>query len=1144
MILDSSKFDFLRKLLDERILILDGAMGSRLQCGCGETESAKLPDLFVRDHPEDVVRIHDEYLKAGADIIETDSFNSNALSLADYGLEEESYALSKEAAKLARKAADKYTRLTPDKPRFVAGSVGPTKTMLTLAEEGPLAFDRLADAYEVQIRGLIDGGADIVLLETVFDTLNAKAGLYAVSRLEEQTGCKIPVIVSATVDSNGRLLSGQNLEAFYISVSHADLLAIGLNCGLGSADMLPLVKRLSRVADVGVSLYPNAGLPDNCGEYHETHDIFASNLRECLEESLVNIIGGCCGTTPEHIRELSRMAERFRPRKIQRRHPSLALSNLEPSFIGESEELVQIGERTNVAGSKKFARLVREGRFDEALEIAVNQIKGGAAVIDICMDDALADARANMVKFLGLINSGAETGVAPVMIDSSNWEVIEAALKVCQGKSIVNSISLKDGEEEFIKRAVEIKRLGAAFVVMLFDEDGQAVTFERKCGIAKRAFDILVREGIKPQDIIFDPNILTVGTGIDGSEMVAKDFILATEWIKRNLAGVSVSGGISNLSFAFRGNNTIREAMHTVFLYHASRAGLDMAIVNAGMLSFYSDIEPELLEILEDVILCRNQSGINRLVDYASKVSESCRSGANGSSPQEPASEAGEVERLLLSGRSEELRQKVEAMVAYTAPLEIIDKYMMPGMRKAGILFGEGKMFLPQVIRCAQAMKAAVEALKPYIDTAMQARPASEVLLATVKGDVHDIGKNIVGLVASCNGYGVVDLGVRVDAETIVRMAMEIKPEAILLSGLISPSLAEMENVCTELDKSGLSVPVIIGGAATSEMHTAVRIAPKYGGPVFYSSDAARNLNILSSLSKDYNDTVKKNYARQKELRALYEEGKSLSEGKRNPRNHAIDLSVKVKDLPPDNLKKRILNDTALDALEPLIEWDHLLASAGLMKKTGGEKLQLEAEKEKLLKDAGEMYLKLKSSDSLHLEGVVRIFEAAGKGDGIVLRRANDGNDYMLPLQRASRGVDAGLCLSDFISEDKDYVVLFAVSAGKGVKELIDFYNGKGSPYEAFLVKLIADRLTEAFAKLVHVSVAEIMTGKRDETGIRVAFGYPAAPDHALKKDVFNLLEVEKDTGMRLTETNMIEPGESICGIIMMNGKYINVGSK
>lgn len=1143
MTLDTSKFDFLRELLDERILILDGAMGSRLQCGCGEGESGKLPDLFVRDNPEAVMRVHEEYLKAGADIIETDSFNSNALSLADYGLEAESYALSKEAAKLAREAADKYSRLTPEKSRFVAGSVGPTKTMLTLAEDGPLAFDRLADAYEVQIRGLIDGGADIILLETVFDTLNAKAGLYAVARLEEQTGCKIPVIVSATVDGNGRLLSGQNLEAFYISVCHADLLAIGLNCGLGSADMLPLVKRLSRVADVGVSLYPNAGLPDNCGEYHETHDIFASNLRECLEERLVNIIGGCCGTTPEHIRELSAMAEGFKPRKIQGKHTSLALSNLEPSLIGESNELVQVGERTNVAGSKKFARLIREGHFDEALEIAVNQIKGGAAVIDICMDDALADAGANMVKFLKLINSGAETGVVPVMIDSSNWDVIEAALKVNQGKGIVNSISLKDGEGEFIKRAIEINRLGAAFVVMLFDEEGQAVTFERKCAIAKRAYDILVSEGIKPQDIIFDPNILTVGTGIDGSERVAKDFILATEWIKRHLKGVSVSGGISNLSFAFRGNNAIREAMHTVFLYHASRAGLDMAIVNAGMLSFYSDIEPELLEILEDVILCRNHSGINRLVEYASKISESNRNGATESSPHEPTTEAEAVERLLLSGRSEELRQKVETMATVTAPLEIIDKYLMPGMRKTGELFGEGKMFLPQVIRSAQAMKAAVEVLKPYIDTAVQGRPTSEVLLATVKGDVHDIGKNIVGLVASCNGYGVVDLGVRVEAETIVRKAKEIKPEAILLSGLISPSLAEMENVCGELRKSGISIPVIIGGAATSEMHTAVRIAPNYCGPVFYSSDAARNLNILSSLVRDYDDTVKMNYARQKELRTLYEEGKSKSEGKK-PRNHDIDLSVKAKDLTSEQLKKKILNGTALDALEPLVEWEHLLASAGLMKKYGGEELQLEAEKEKLLRDATEMYRRLKSSDSLHLEGVVRIFEAAREGDGIVLRKAEGGKDYVLPMQRAASGVDAGLCLSDFVSEEKDYVALFAVSAGKEVKELTDFYNGKGSPYEAFLVKLIADRLTEAFARLVHVSVAEIIAGERKETGIRVAFGYPSAPNHALKKDVFKLLDVEKATGMRLTETNMIEPGESICGIIMMNGRYINVGSK
>ena len=800
---DTGKFDRIKRLMEERILVLDGAMGSLIQCECSHhshtvKEESKLPDILVRENPELIKNIHRQYLEAGADIIETDSFNSNRFSLSDYGLEKEAYNLSKEAALLARQVADQYMK-NHGGEKFVAGSVGPTKHLLSLAEnDSELNFDTFVEAYKEQISGLLDGGADIILLETVFDTLTAKTALYAISLLEEERGQKIPVMVSATIaNSSGRILSGQTIEAFYASIDRPDIISVGLNCGFGSADVLPYIERLANVAETAISVYPNAGLPDDCGEYNEDPETFTNNLKECLERRLVNIVGGCCGTTPDHIRKLKIIAGEYRPRVIPDKKHKLVLSNMDYSDLGNSRELIQVGERTNVAGSAKFARLIREKNFEDALEIAVKQVEGGARIIDVCMDDGLEDSVANMNMFLTLLNNNPETGRIPVMIDSSNWEVIVSALKRSQGKSIVNSISLKDGEEEFLRKAREIRRLGAAVIVMLFDEEGQAETFEHKCKVAERAYRLLVREGFEPSDIVFDPNVLTVGSGLKEKDLTAVDFIKATRWIKENLPFASVSGGISNLSFAFRGNNPLRHAMHTVFIYHAAKAGLDMAIVNPGMLSLYEDIAPDLLEVLEDILLWKREDAVSRLLDFAEGMKNDSENRQEIKvSDAETLSLEDKINNAIAKGKDKDIAYFMTEALKEMKPMEIIDKLLMPAMKEVGEKFGEGKMFLPQVIKSAQVMKKAVSALQPYMDADKTETGNERLIIATVKGDVHDIGKNIVGLVVGCNGYDVIDLGVRVEASLIADEAEKSHPKAILLSGLISPSLNEMVKVC------------------------------------------------------------------------------------------------------------------------------------------------------------------------------------------------------------------------------------------------------------------------------------------------------------------------------------------------------------
>ena len=861
----------LYEVLESRILLLDGGFGTMVQ-QYGFTEEdyrgerfrdwnvllKGCNDLLAVTRPGAVREIHVKYLQAGADIIETDSFNANAVSLADYGLEAYAYEISRAAAGVARSAADEFTARNPLKPRFVAGSMGPTnRTASMSADVGhpaarEVTFTQLAEAYTEQARGLVDGGADVLLVETVFDTLNAKAALYAIDTLAAQLGRAIPVMISGTLaDASGRTLSGQTVEAFYASVSHARLLSVGFNCAYGARQLMPYLERLAAVAEFRISAHPNAGLPNVMGGYDETPEMFARDVSEYMRRGLVNIVGGCCGTTPAHIFELAKIAGNYAPRPVPAPKHVTTLSGLEPLRIVPEANFVNVGERTNVAGSAKFARLIREGNYEEALSVARAQDDAGAQIVDVCMDDGLIDGAEAMRTFLNLMASEPEIARVPAMIDSSKWEVLVAGLQVTQGKAVVNSISLKEGEAEFLRRAQEIPRYGAAAVVMLFDERGQADTYERKTEVASRAYKLLTDAGFPAEDIIFDPNVLAVATGIPEHDSYAKAFIDATRWIKHNLPHAKVSGGVSNLSFAFRGNNAVREAMHSAFLYHAIRAGMDMGIVNPQMVRVYSEIEPELLERVEDVILCRRPDAAERLTEYAQQVRTVAQT-----QPQAPdawrAGTLGErIGHAMLKGVADFIEQDaLEGYETLGSPMAVIDTLLMPAMEHVGTLFGEGKMFLPQVVKTARVMKRAVAALTPYIEqgAAGVSNRAGKVLIATVKGDVHDIGKNIVAVVMACNGYEIKDLGVMVESQRIVDEAVAWGADCICLSGLITPSLDEMAHVCEELERRALRIPVIIGGATTSDLHTAVKIAPVYAGVVVHSPNASRNSQILAQL--------------------------------------------------------------------------------------------------------------------------------------------------------------------------------------------------------------------------------------------------------------------------------------------------------
>ena len=1170
----------LYRALSERILLLDGGFGTMIQ-QYGFTEAdyrgerfAEWPaqlrgcnDLLALTRPEAVREIHEKYLRAGSDIIETDSFNANAVSLADYGLEEYAYEISRAAAATARAAADDFTARNPLRPRFVAGSMGPTNRTASMSADvaNPAArevtFRQLAAAYADQARGLIDGGADMLLIETVFDTLNAKAALYAVDRLAEELGREIPVMVSGTLaDASGRTLSGQTVEAFAASMSHARLLSIGFNCAYGARQLLPYLERLAAVAETRISAHPNAGLPNVMGGYDETPEMFAEDVGEYMRRGLVNIVGGCCGTTPAHIFELQKIVGRYAPRPLpEPRHESV-LSGLEPLRIVPEANFVNIGERTNVAGSARFARLIREGAYDEALSVARAQVDAGAQIVDVCMDDGLIDGPEAMRTFLNLMASEPEIARVPTMIDSSKWETLVAGLEVTQGKAVVNSISLKEGEREFLRRAREIRRYGAAAVVMLFDEQGQADTFERKIEVARRAYRLLTDAGFPPEDIVFDPNILAVATGIPEHDGYAKAFIDATRWIKEHLPHAKVSGGVSNLSFAFRGNNAVREAMHAAFLYHAIRAGMDMGIVNPQMLKVYDDIEPELLERVEDVILCRRPDAAERLSEYAQQVRTETAAQPQAPDAWRQAPLAERIEYAMLRGVADFVEQDaLEGYRTLGSPMAVIDTLLMPAMERVGTLFGEGRMFLPQVVKTARVMKRAVAALTPYIEQGAAAtHNAGRVLIATVKGDVHDIGKNIVAVVTACNGYEIRDLGVMVEAQRIVDEAVAWDAQCICLSGLITPSLDEMIRVCEELERRALRIPVIIGGATTSDLHTAVKIAPVYSGAVIHSPDASRNSQILGRLLgsdgaayvaevKAAQQALRDDYARRERRRTLL----PLAEA----RQAARPRHTPVVPLHPGRM---VFPDYDIADVEPFIDWNFFFPAWGLKGRWPElfDHPERGAEARKLYDDAQALLARIRDQRLLTLQGVVGIFPARSDGDDLLVTDARGRERRLAMLRNQTRG-EENRSLADLLSPDGDWIGCFAVTAGIGLKELADKFRAEDDDYSAILAKLLADRLTEAFAEAVHAFVRRQMWGyesqeqpldpaaviRGDYRGRRMAFGYPASPDHSLKREVFDLLAAEITTGMKLTENHMIAPGEALCGLLFADADYFAVGA-
>lgn len=1141
--------DFLNKILKTRIMILDGGFGTMAQkYGLGTGEC---PESLLLTRPETVADIHREYLEAGADIVTTDTFNATSLSLQKFSLGDRAYEIAFKAAVVARECADDYTVITPDRPRFVAGSIGPTAHSCSIATDlsdlsvREISFDVLAESYKEEITGLIEGGVDLLLYETCFDTLNCKAFGYAARMAFASTGKHLPVIVSATLTDSGRLLCGQTLEAFVASVSHISPLAFSLNCSFGAAALLPHVERIaSIVPDTFICAYPNAGLPNLSGGYDESPYEFACHMEEYMKKGCVNIVGGCCGTTPEHIGHLARKSVGYAPRKLKEVRHHLSLSGLEHLDVVPDVNFVNVGERTNVAGSARFARMVREGNWPEAVSVARRQVDSGAQIIDVCMDDPMIDAPASMSRFLKLMGAEPDIARVPVMIDSSRWDVIQAGLKVVQGKSVVNSISLRDGERQFLSRAREIHSFGAAAVVMLFDEKGQADTYERKIKVASRAYALLTGDGFPAEDIIFDPNILAVGTGIAGHDRYALDFINAAAWIKNNLPGAKVSGGVSNLSFAFRGHNPLREAMHSAFLYHAVRAGMDMGIVNPQGLPIYDDIPAELLEKVEDLLLCRRDDASKILSDYAVQMVEAGSEVPAEVSPDEKHTVEQRLGYAMLKGVTDTLFEDLEECLHNMEAGEIIDRVLMPAMDRVGHLFSEGKMFLPQVIKTARVMKESVDFLTPHMKRRTSASMGT-VVTATVKGDVHDIGKNIAGVVMSCGGYHIEDMGVMAEAEDIARRAVEKNAVCITLSGLITPSLEEMVTVCKTLEGKHLSIPVIISGATASALHTAVRIAPVYSGPVIYSANANENCGILVSLCGEHrNEYISQVRDSQEKLRSMWRE--KMEKNTLASYREAFASRSRTSAPPLWHCRDVGVFRMAIPDLVPLIDWNFFYSAWGVTSVAGSghesgcrciecdaEKGSREAVRAELYKDAL-MYLdKISSSGVLEVVGIGGIMPAASDGEDITVT-APSGGQVVFPMLRNQKRGGGYRSLCDLIQESDgagDCIGCFTVSAGIGLKRLMET---AGSRYEAMMYKFLADRMAEAAA----VKIQRILA----PDGLRVAIGYSSCPDHSLKRELFDLLDVENHLPLSLTENHMIEPAESVCGFIFPQGDYFDVG--
>lgn len=1188
-------------ILRNRILVLDGAMGTMIQRykltedDFRGTRFQDHPcevkgnnDLLCVTRPGIITDIHKAYLEAGSDIIETNTFSSNAISLADYQMESLAYELNYEAARIAKAAAAGYTRRHPEKPRFVAGAVGPTNRTLSISPDvndpgyRGIAWEKLYRAYSEQIRGLIDGGADIILVETVFDTLNCKVALYAASELFNQTGKQLPVIVSGTItDASGRTLSGQTTEAFLNSVSHAGLLAVGLNCALGGKEMRPYIEELSALAPCFVSAYPNAGLPNEFGEYEETPEQTSDVLEDFIRSGFVNIVGGCCGTTPEHIRSISRRVEGAPPRKLPQVKPYLRLSGLEALTVTPDTNFVNIGERTNVTGSPKFSRLILSGDYESALAVARQQVEGGAQIIDVNMDEGMLDGVEAMTRFLNLLSAEPDIARLPVMVDSSKWEVIEAGLRCLQGKAVVNSISLKEGEEKFIEQARRIKLYGAAVVIMAFDEEGQADNYERRIAICKRCYDILTQKvGFPPQDIIFDPNVLTVATGLDEHNNYAVDFIRTIKWIKENLPLAKVSGGISNLSFSFRGNNAVREAMHSAFLFHAIKAGLDMGIVNAGMIEVYDEIPGDLLELVEDVILNRREDATERLIAEAEKVKSKGKT-----LEKDDAWRKGPVEErlahALVKGIIEYLDEDVEeARRMYDKPLQVIEGPLMDGMNIVGDLFGSGKMFLPQVVKSARVMKKAVAYLLPFIEAEKKKNPAGagknstgKVLLATVKGDVHDIGKNIVGVVLACNNFEIVDLGVMVPAQKILETARRENVDIIGLSGLITPSLDEMVHVAGEMQREGFQVPLLIGGATTSRIHTSVKIAPHYTGPTIHVLDASRSVNVAgslmnTSLREQYISNIAEEYHKAREMHLNKRSVKTFvsiedARAKRTP----IDWQA-TRPVPPRKLGLTVFDDFDLHELENYIDWTPFFQTwqlHGKFPQIFQDKVVGE-EAARLFEDAQMLLKTVVRERLLTAKGVIGFWPAGSKGDDILLytdetRTRTLATIHTLRQQgEKARGLPYH-ALADFIAPVetgiRDYWGGFAVTTGIGIEKQIKQFENDQDDYSSIMIKALADRLAEAFAEKMHEMVRKEYWGyandehlSNDELirekyqGIRPAPGYPACPDHTEKRTLFDLLQAGKNTGIELTDSYAMYPASSVSGFYFSHpdSRYFGLG--
>ena len=1184
----------LESLMKQRILVLDGAMGTMIQRQKFEEagyRGARFADwarplkgnndLLTLTQPDVIRDIHRAYLEAGADIVETNTFNSTSVAQADYGMEALVYELNYEGAKLAREAAEAVEAQDRSRPRFVAGVLGPTNRTASLSPDvndpgfRNIGFDDLVAAYGEAVDGLIAGGSDIVMVETVFDTLNCKAAVYAVKQRFEALGRSLPLMVSGTItDASGRTLSGQTPSAFWNSVQHARPLSIGLNCALGAEDLRPHIQEISAVAGTYVSIHPNAGLPNEFGEYDDTPEYMAEQLREFAESGFLNIVGGCCGTEPEHITAIAEAVQSLAPRRLPDLERHCRLSGLEPLTIGPATGFVNIGERTNVAGSARFKKLIMNDDYETALDVARQQVENGAQIIDVNMDDAMLDAEAAMDKFLKLIAAEPDIARVPVMVDSSKWTVIQAGLKCVQGKGVVNSISLKEGEEPFVEQAKEVLGYGAAVVVMAFDEKGQADTLERKVEICARSYEILTEQvGFPPEDIIFDPNIFAVATGIEEHDNYGVDFIEATRSIKETLPHAHISGGVSNLSFSFRGNDPVREAMHAAFLYHATRAGMDMGIVNAGQLAVYAEIPEDLRERVEDVVLNRRGDATERLLD----VADSVRGQKKESKEDLSWREAPVQERLshaLVKGVNDYIVDDTEeARLAYDRPIEVIEGPLMDGMNVVGDLFGSGQMFLPQVVKSARVMKQAVAHLIPFIEDEKQegARAKGKVLLATVKGDVHDIGKNIVGVVLQCNNFEVIDLGVMVPYTTILETAKREQVDIVGLSGLITPSLEEMTVVAKEMTRQGFDLPLLIGGATTSKVHTAVKIAPNYAGPTVHVVDASRAVGVTGNL---LSDTHKGDFVRK--VRDEYTEIKKTHEGQRKGSRLSTIAQARAARFPvawgaapaPAFLGLRAFGGYDLSELVDRIDWTPFFRTwelAGVFPKILDDEVVGEAARS-LYDDARAMIETVIAEDWLTAKAVIGFFPANAVGDDVEVyedesRESIRARLHFLRQQMTKREGRHNHCLADFVAPKDtgipDFIGGFAVTTGLRIERHLSRFKKNHDDYNDILLKAVADRLAEAFAERMHERVRtefwgyaadEALSGedliKEKYQGIRPAPGYPACPDHTEKRTLFDLLDAEKNASMTLTESFAMTPGASVSGFYFWRpeSRYFGIG--